>query len=64
MGSKLSLFLLAQTISDTAKSKAGEANEIITKITTWKVTQALIVLALAYITIKRHNFDFKPNIIR
>lgn len=52
MGTKLSLFFLAQTISDTAKETAGEANEIITNITTWKVTQALIVLVLAYITLK------------
>ena len=52
METKLSLFVLAQTISVTAKNKAGEVNEIITEITTWKITQALIVLALAYITIK------------
>lgn len=52
METKLSLFVLAQTISGTAKNKAGEVNEIITEITTWKITQALIVLALAYITIK------------
>ena len=52
METKLSLFVLAQTISDTAEAKAGEANEILTKITTWKVTQALIVLILAYVSIK------------
>ena len=52
MDTKLSLFVLAQTISDTAEAKAGEANEILTKITTWKVTQALIVLILAYVSIK------------
>lgn len=48
----LSLFLLAQSAGDTAQETAEETKELLTEITTWKVTQALLVLLLAYVFIK------------
>lgn len=43
---------LAQSINDTAKETTEQSTQIITEITTWKISQALIVLAISYITIK------------
>ena len=45
-------FVLAQSADDAAKETAEQTKELITKITTWKIGQGLIVLAISFITIK------------
>ena len=44
--------LIAQTEGSSMEKAAGQTREILTEITTWKVTQALIVLLLCYILLK------------
>ncbi len=44
--------VLAQSADDAAKETAEQTKELITKITTWKIGQGLIVLAISFITIK------------
>ena len=45
-------YLLAQSAGDAAKETAEETQEIISKITTAKLTQALFILLAAYLTLK------------
>ena len=45
-------FILAQSANDAAKDTAEQTKQIITEITTWKISQGLIVLAISYILIK------------
>ncbi len=45
-------FVLAQSADDAAKETAEQTKQLITKITTWKIGQGLIVVAISYITIK------------
>ncbi|MEA5593527.1 mechanosensitive ion channel family protein [Rivularia sp. UHCC 0363] len=49
---KISSFILAQSANDAAKETAEQTKDLITKITTWKIGQGLIVVAISYITIK------------
>ena len=44
--------ILAQSANDAAKETAEQTKQIITEITTWKISQGLIVIAISYITIK------------
>ncbi len=44
--------VLAQSANDAAKETAEQTKQIITEITTWKISQGLIVIAISYITIK------------
>lgn len=46
-----SLILLANSASDAASETAEDAQELITEITTWKITQAILVLGVAYLGI-------------
>ncbi len=48
----LNSFVLAQSANDAAKETAEQTKELITKITTWKISQGLIIVAVSYITIK------------
>ncbi|MBE9045081.1 mechanosensitive ion channel [Pleurocapsales cyanobacterium LEGE 10410] len=45
-------FVLAQSAGDAVEKTAAGTREILTRITTLKVTQALIVLLLCYVTLK------------
>jgi small-conductance mechanosensitive channel len=44
--------VLAQSADDAAKETAEQTKELISKITTWKIGQALIALVISYILIK------------
>ncbi|MEO1763762.1 MAG: mechanosensitive ion channel family protein [Cyanobacteria bacterium J06629_18] len=44
--------IFAQSGENAAKETAEQTKQIITEITTWKISQGLIVLAISYITIK------------
>ncbi|MGV2827576.1 mechanosensitive ion channel family protein [Myxosarcina sp. GI1(2024)] len=46
------LALLAQSAGDAVEDTARETRELVSKITTWKITQALIVILLAFVVIK------------
>lgn len=46
------LALLAQSAKDAVEDTANETRELVSKITTWKITQALIVILLAFVVIK------------
>ncbi|MEC4986686.1 MAG: hypothetical protein SAK42_21510, partial [Oscillatoria sp. PMC 1076.18] len=46
------LLLFAQTTNKTANETAEQTREILADITTWKVTQALIIIGCAYIFIQ------------
>ena len=50
MDKYFNLFVLAQSAGDAADKTADQTKEILTKITTWKVTQALIIRSLAKIS--------------
>lgn len=52
MLTKTSFLFLAQTAGDAAKDTAQETKELLTEITTWKVTQALLILVLSYVIIR------------
>ena len=43
--------IFAQSGDNAAKETAEQTKQIITEITTWKISQGLIVLAISYITI-------------
>ena len=43
--------ILAQSANDAAKETAEQTKQLITEITTWKISQGLIVIAISYITI-------------
>ena len=45
-------FIFAQSGSDAVRETAEGTKEILTKITTWKVTQALIILLLCYVVLR------------
>ncbi|BAY80689.1 hypothetical protein NIES267_01460 [Calothrix parasitica NIES-267] len=45
-------FIFAQSGDNAAKETAEQTKQIITEITTWKISQGLIVLAISYISIK------------
>ena len=47
-----SLIILAQSAKDAVEETANDTKEIVSKITTWKITQALIVILLALIILK------------
>ncbi|MGB3760016.1 MAG: mechanosensitive ion channel family protein [Rivularia sp. (in: cyanobacteria)] len=47
----LSDLILAQSANDAAKETAEQTKQLITEITTWKISQGLIVIAISYITI-------------
>ena len=44
--------ILAQSGDNAAKDTAEQTKQIITEITTWKISQGLIVLVISYITIQ------------
>ncbi len=44
--------VLAQSAGDAATETAEQTKQLISKITTWKIGQGLIILAISYITIK------------
>jgi small-conductance mechanosensitive channel len=46
-----STFILAQSASDAAEQTTNQTRELLTDITTWKVTQALIIIAVAYLAV-------------
>lgn len=46
-----SLILLANSATDAASETAEDAQELIAEITTWKITQAILVLGVAYLGI-------------
>ena len=47
----LNLLVLAQSTGDAARQTTEETKEILTKITTWKVGQGLIIILLSYVTL-------------
>ena len=44
--------ILAQSANEAAKETAEQTKQIITEITTWKLSQGLIVIAISYISIQ------------
>lgn len=44
--------LLAQSTGDAAKDTADKTQKLLTEITTWRITQALFLILMAYITLK------------
>ena len=44
--------IFAQSANDAAKETAEQTKQIITEITTWKLSQGLIVIAISYISIQ------------
>ena len=44
--------ILAQSANEAAKETAEQTKQIITEITTWKLRQGFIVIAISYITIQ------------
>lgn len=44
--------VLAQSAGDAAQETAEQTQQIITEITTWKISQGLIIVGISYITIK------------
>ena len=46
-----SLFL-AQSASEAANETAQQTKELLAKITTWKIAQALIILVVSFVVIK------------
>ncbi len=49
---KLNSWILAQSAGDAANETAEQTKELISKITTWKIGQALIALVISYILLK------------
>ncbi|MBE9215443.1 mechanosensitive ion channel [Plectonema cf. radiosum LEGE 06105] len=49
---EFSYFVLAQSSDNLVQESGEQTKEILTKITTWKISQALIVLVITYMTIK------------
>lgn len=47
-----SLVILAQSAKDAVEETANETKELVSKITTWKITQALIIILLTFLIIK------------
>ncbi|MEM9925585.1 MAG: mechanosensitive ion channel family protein [Cyanobacteria bacterium P01_D01_bin.50] len=48
----LTNLILAQSADDAAKETVEQTQQLITEITTWKISQGLIVLVISYITIQ------------
>lgn len=46
------IYILAQSAGGAAEKTADQTKELLTKITTWKVTQALIVILCCYIALR------------
>ncbi|GAB4538256.1 MAG: mechanosensitive ion channel [Pleurocapsa sp.] len=46
------VYLLAQSVKDSAQKTAEETREIVSKITTGKIAQAIFILLAAYLTLK------------
>ncbi|WP_036485406.1 mechanosensitive ion channel family protein [Myxosarcina sp. GI1] len=46
------LVILAQSAGDAVKETANDTKEIVSKITTWKITQALIIILLAFVILR------------
>ena len=44
-------YIFAQSAGDAAKETAEETKQLLTKITTWKVTQAVIIILICYATL-------------
>ena len=52
MNTYLNPYILAQSGGDAVRETAEGTREILTKITTWKVSQALIIILASYITLR------------
>ena len=52
MDKYLDIYILAQSAGDAAEKTADRTKELLTQITTWKVTQALIVILFCYIALR------------
>ena len=48
----LSLLVLTAQADNSVEKVAGETSKILTRVTTWKVTQALIVVLVCYVSLK------------
>ena len=52
MNKYLDIYFLAQSAGDAAGKTSDQTKELLTRITTWKVTQALIVILSCYIALR------------
>ena len=52
MNKYLNIYILAQSAGDAAGKTANRTKELLTNITTWKVTQALIIILSCYIALR------------